>query len=70
MTKASKFVSEAKMRQWINEASYTDLLKKNRTASFNDPMLKGTLGEHFRKTMTELKSELTTEEIVALSNDT
>lgn len=65
----SKVTTEKQMREWINKASYAELLKKNREASFNDPMMKGVIGDHFRTTLAELKSELSAEEIVALSND-
>lgn len=52
---------------WIKNATYEQLLRKNRFASIGDSMFIGELGTFFMKTMKVKKQDLTNEEQVKIS---
>lgn len=43
----------ARMKQWIDAATYEDLLSKWRFASLGDPMFQGEIGDYYSKVMAE-----------------
>ena len=42
-----------RIKQWIDAATYQDLLGKWRFASVGDPMFQGEIGEYYSKVMAE-----------------
>jgi hypothetical protein len=42
-----------RIKQWIDAATYQDLLRKWRFASVGDPMFQGEIGEYYSKVMAE-----------------
>jgi len=60
-------VSYIKARNWIDKATYGQLMWRWRRASASDWMLKGDTGEYFLHRMLELKREVGLEEHARLS---
>ena len=54
-------------KRWIDNASYYQLLSKNRFGKMDDPIFQGDLGEHFIHTLTKKRNELTSDEQVKIS---
>lgn len=42
-----------KIKRWIDNTSYQDLLRKWRFAPLGDPMFQGEIGEYYEKVMAE-----------------
>lgn len=55
------------LKKWIKEASYKQLLARNRFGSMGDPMFQGDLGDYFIKHLKLKKDELTVYEQVLIS---
>lgn len=56
-----------KLKQWIDNASYYQLLRKNRFGKSEDPIFQGDLGKHFMDTLTKKRNNLTHNEQVKIS---
>lgn len=54
-------------RQWINQASYRQLLERWRYAPEGDLMVQGTTGDYYSKVMAEQKSLVGQAEHVSIS---
>lgn len=54
-------------KKWIDEASYMEMLRKNRFAKSGDPFFSGKTGEYFFKVMYEKKDRLKPGEAVTIS---
>ncbi len=54
--------SKEDMIAWINNASYSQLLRKWRFAKSGDPYFQGEVGDHYSKVMAERKKEVGDEE--------
>lgn len=63
----SKKMNKEDMIKWIDNASYADLLRKNRFAPIGDPMCCGEIGDHFVKVLNEKKNKLPHDEQVRIS---
>jgi len=48
---------KAKLIEWIDAASYEDLLRMWRFAPAGDPLFKGEVGAHFAEVMTKRRAE-------------
>ena len=46
------------MKNWIDTASYEDLLRKNRFAPAGDPFFQGEVGDYFLKIMAAKRYEV------------
>lgn len=46
------------LKQWIDEASYADLLWRWRTAPVGDPMFQGEIGRYYDETMKRRRNEV------------
>jgi hypothetical protein len=55
------------MKKWIDEASYTGLLRKWRFAEAGSPFFVGEMGSYYAKVMEEKKNKLSSEEQVSIS---
>ena len=51
-------MTEEEMRKWIDNASYEELLEKNRYAHVGSPWFQGEIGTYFIKTMQIKKEEI------------
>lgn len=47
------YMTEIEMKDWIDNATYEQLLRKWRFASIRDPLFKGQMGTYFSKKMRE-----------------
>lgn len=47
---------DANVKQWIDNATYAQLLQRWRFSGVGDPMFKGDTGVYFEKRMKELRS--------------
>lgn len=56
-------------RKWIKNATYEQLLRKNRFGPLGDEMFIGKLGEYFGEIMAKKKAELTPKEQVQASKN-
>jgi hypothetical protein len=54
-------------KQWIDNASYEELLQKWRFAECGDPLFYGEVGEYYQKVMFEKRDKISNEERVAAS---
>lgn len=52
---------------WINQASFEDLLRKWRFAPAGDPFLKGHIGDHFNKIYCQRRNSLDPGEFTRIS---
>ena len=43
-------------KKWIDEATYEDLLRRNRFAPIGDPMFRGDTGDYYSKVMNEKRA--------------
>jgi len=55
------------MKQWIDNASYEDLLRKNRTAPVGDPFFQGETGAYYMGVMAAKKKQVGNDAHVAAS---
>lgn len=46
-------MTEQQMREWIDNASYEELLRKWRFAPVGDPFFQGEMGQYYSKVMAE-----------------
>lgn len=53
--------------EWLSNASYEDMLRRNRFAPIGDTMFLGVAGQFFAKQMSSKKNSLTMGEIIAVS---
>ena len=60
-------ITEKEMRQWIDQASYVQLLKRWRFASTISPWTEGNLGQYFKEELFKKKDALSPEEQIAAS---
>lgn len=51
-------MSEEQMKQWIDNASYEQLLSKWRFAPAGDPFFQGEMGDYYSKKMAEKREEV------------
>jgi hypothetical protein len=51
-------MTEEQMRNWIDNATYEQLLGKWRFASIGDPYFQGEMGDYYSKKMAEKKAEV------------
>lgn len=56
-----------KFKQWIDNASYFQLLKKNRFAAIGDPLFQGETGKYYLKVMAEKRQSIGNDAHVATS---
>ena len=56
-------------RDWIDKATYQELLRKNRFAPIGDELFLGDLGGYFMKAMNEKKNKLSPDEQVQASKN-
>lgn len=54
-------------KHWIDNASYEQLLRKNRFAPIGDPMFQGICGDYFLTVMRQRRGEVGHENAVASS---
>lgn len=64
-----KELEEWTMRNWIDEATYVELLRRWRFHPAGSPWTKGKIGHYFGKVMEEKKAKLTHSEQVAASKE-
>ncbi len=57
------------MINWINKASYKDMLIRNRFSPSSDNIFQGEMGTHFFKVMNQKKNKLTNSEAVSISKN-
>ena len=55
------------MKEWIDNASYEQLLSKWRTAPSGNPFFQGEIGEYYSKVMAEKRAEVGNAEHVRAS---
>ena len=48
---------DAEMRRWIDEATYTELLRKLRFSPIGDPYFQGEMGDYFLARMRAMREE-------------
>lgn len=60
-------MTEEEMKEWIDNASYEELLFKWRFAPVGHPLFRGATGDYFKSTLDKKKEELTHEERVGIS---
>lgn len=60
-------MTEKEMRNWIDSASYTELLSKWRYAPAGDPFFRGEVGKYYDKVMTKKRWGLKPGEHTAIS---
>lgn len=51
-------MNSEKMMEWIDNASYQELLTKNRFAKVGDPFFQGKVGAYFLKVMAEKRKQI------------
>jgi len=56
-----------KLKDWIDNASYEDLLQRWRFASCGDPFFQGETGQYYSRVMAEKKDKLSNSERVEIS---
>lgn len=66
-TKPADTEIDPKYKEWIDNASFEDLLRKNRFAPVGDPMMLDATGEYFLEVMNQRKKEVGEAEAVATS---
>lgn len=49
---------EKSQKEWIDQASYEDLLRRWRFAPSGDPMFRGEAGEYYTKVMAEKRKKI------------
>ncbi len=49
-------MTDAERIEWIDGASYEQLLRRNRFAPVGDPMFQGAVGDHFMAVMAEKRA--------------
>lgn len=54
-----KRFEESQVKDWIDRASYEDLLRRSRFGKLGDPIFQGERGEKFFRVMQEKKEALT-----------
>ena len=57
------------MKQWIDNASYEDLLRKNRNAPVGDKFFQGEIGSYYLKVMAEKRELVGNDAHVAASKN-
>lgn len=67
-TKEGK-MNEQEMREWINKASYKELLSRWRFSPSGSPWFQGELGQHYEAVMRKRKEEVGDEQHVAISKN-
>lgn len=60
---------DPKIKEWIDNASYEELLRKWRFAPIGDPMFIDETGEYYYDVMREKKNQLSHEEAVQASKN-
>jgi len=60
-------MNEQEMRAWIDNASYEELLRKNRFAPSGDPIFRGSVGAYFIFIMGVRRAQVGNEEHVRAS---
>ncbi len=60
-------MNEDQIREWIDNASYQNLLSKWRSAPAGDPFFRGEIGQYYSKVMNEKKAQLASGEAVSIS---
>lgn len=60
-------MTEQEMRDWIDNASYEDLLRKWRFAKSSDPFFQGRIGQYYADVMAKKRAEVGVEEHVRAS---
>ena len=61
------FFSKFKQKEWIDNASYEELLRKWRFAEIGDPFFTGEIGQYYAKKMDTKRNEVGNEEHVRIS---
>lgn len=64
---SEKISVEDQMKIWIDEASYEELLRKNRFAPIGDPFFQGEVGKYYILVMQRKKFEVGIEEAIRIS---
>lgn len=64
---SEKISVDDQMKLWIDNASYEELLYKNRYASIGDPFFQGEVGVHYTLVMQRKKLEIGIEEAIRIS---
>lgn len=54
-------------KEWIDNASYEELLRKWRYSTFSDPLFHSETGTYFSEALAEYRKTMTTQEKVAIS---
>lgn len=54
-------------KEWIDNASYEELLRKWRYSTFSDPLFRSETGTYFSEALAEYRKTMTTQEKVAIS---
>jgi len=62
-------VMNEKMKKWIDEADYSQLLRKWRFAPTGDPFFQGEIGDYYAKIMAEKKEQIGDNIAVAISKE-
>ena len=58
-----------KFKDWIDTASYEELLRKWRFATIGSPWFQGETGDYFSKVMSRKKAEISDAEAVRVSKE-
>lgn len=56
-------------KDWIDNATYSQLLYRWRFASFEDKIFSGEIGDYYSKIMKEKKKQLANDELVSASKE-
>jgi hypothetical protein len=62
-------MTDEQMREWIDKASYEQLLKQWRFAPFGDPFFQGDIGDYYSKQLAKKRDEVGDEEHVRISKE-
>jgi len=62
-------MDKEQMKEWIDKASYEQLLKKWRFEPPGSPWFQGEVGEHYAKVMSRKKQEIGVDAAVAASKE-
>ena len=62
-------MTKEEMKEWIDNASYEELLEKWRFAPIGDPFFKDEMGDYYSQVMNRKRSEITPKEHTRVSKN-
>jgi len=60
-------MTKEEMKKWIDNANYTELLRKWRFAPSGDPFFRGEIGDYYKAAITTKRREISNSQHVAAS---